>query len=156
MQIDAASTLHVRPHSWTLSLAMGAVQVLDLDPLTKYRTVVTRKTRARWSATPAAAGAGAGARAGRRSGGPSSSSSQQQQQQMLVVGDFRVPKNADLTVDFNPGGKAGGHDVAVTCRVLPFEVFYRCGNVTRSGWGCERVHSVCLWRLSLNFRYHVF
>ena len=45
LQADAACTVVVRPHSWTLDTALGAAEVLDLDPLTKYRTVVTRKLR---------------------------------------------------------------------------------------------------------------
>lgn len=83
LQVDAASTCFIRPHSWSLSMAMGALEVLDLDPYTKYRTVVTRKKR-------------------RRALAHKEGQQQQQQQQMMVVGDYRVPKNADLKVDFNP------------------------------------------------------
>ena len=50
-QADAACTLAIRPHSWTLDTALGAAEVLDLDPLTKYRTVVTRKLRTKTAAT---------------------------------------------------------------------------------------------------------
>jgi hypothetical protein len=117
LMVDAAATLHVRPHSWRLGLAMGALEVLDLDPLTKYRTVVTRKTRARWSAMPGKSVEKEKGRAGRGGGGAAG-------WPMLVVGEYRVPKNLDLTVEFNPSKAAGRRDVAVTCRVLPFEVFY--------------------------------
>ncbi len=130
LMVDAAATLHARPHSWRLGLAMGALEVLDLDPLTKYRTVVTRKTRARWSAAPASqttsaagegSGGGGGGKGGGRGGGGGGGAAGWP---MLVVGDFRVPKNVDLTVEFNPSQAAGRRDVAVACRVLPFEVFY--------------------------------
>jgi len=104
--VDAASTFLLRPFSWSVTMALGALEVLDLDPLTKYRTVVTRKIRRRAAPTPAT------------SLPPSLPPA------MMVVGTYRVPKNADLQIHYNKGCEEGGRDLAVSCRVLPFEVFY--------------------------------
>ena len=53
--VDTTATFVMRPHSWTLDMALGALEVFDLDPQTEYRTVVTRKARSRPSNTQASA-----------------------------------------------------------------------------------------------------
>ena len=90
--VDASCRADLRPHSWTVDLAVGAVEVFDLDPATEFRTVVTRKSV--------------------------SNGGQENSGEMIKVGDFLVAKNAEIKVDFNTGRVEGGEtwpSRAVSC-----------------------------------------
>lgn len=41
------------------------------------------------------------------------------------VGDYRVMKNAEVTVHFNTSLAQGGRDLSITCSVHPFQIYYR-------------------------------
>jgi len=94
--VDASCRADIRPHSWTVDLAVGAVEVFDLDPATEFRTVVTRKSLPKTD----------------------------KDDEMIKVGDFMVVKNAEIRIDYNTRREEGGRDVAIKSRILPFEIFY--------------------------------